>query len=111
MKFPGLCLLLLCLFATSAAQSPSDPQKSGRITVQDSPSADEQPLRDLGWGARIARRHTADFYCAYMRTYRIQRKSRDSDLVSPAGYTTCVPTERFELRSTVQIQTEPARRE
>ena len=48
----------------------------------------------------------AEPFCAYMRTYRVRREYRGSDEVSPAGYTTCVSSNRFEVRSAVQ--TEPA---
>ncbi|MGA9353139.1 MAG: hypothetical protein WBV46_05570 [Terriglobales bacterium] len=44
--------------------------------------------------------------CAYMRTYRVKRQERGSDVVVPAGYTTCVPTRHFEMKSAVQTQTE-----
>jgi hypothetical protein len=43
--------------------------------------------------------------CAYMRTYRVKRQ-RGSDAVAPAGYTTCVPTRRFEMRSAVETRTD-----
>lgn len=44
--------------------------------------------------------------CAYMRTYRVKRQVRGSDAVAPAGYTTCVPMRRFEMRSTVETRTD-----
>jgi hypothetical protein len=44
--------------------------------------------------------------CAYMRTYRVKRQARGSDAVAPAGYTTCVPTRRFEMRSAVETRTD-----
>jgi hypothetical protein len=110
MKILGLSFLLLCLIATSAAQSLSDPQKSDQITTQDSRSSGTLLLPDLTRD-RASWNESTTSYCAYMRTYRMKRKSRGSDVVSPASYTKCVPTARFELRSTVQIQTEPAARE
>ena len=45
-------------------------------------------------------------FCAYIRAYRVKRESRGSDVMAPAGYTTCVPAQRFELRSAVITQTE-----
>lgn len=48
--------------------------------------------------------------CAYMRTYRVKRQTGGSDAVAPAGYTTCVPTRRFEMRSAVETRTESGRR-
>ncbi len=47
-------------------------------------------------------------YCAFMRIYRVKRKYRGSDIVAPAGYTTCVLTKRFEMRSAVQTERTPA---
>ena len=49
--------------------------------------------------------------CAYMRTYRVKRRRRGSDVVGPAGYTTCVPMRRFEMRSAVQTVGDPGTRE
>jgi hypothetical protein len=43
--------------------------------------------------------------CAYMRTYRVKRQERGSDAVAPAGYTTCVPTRHFGVKSAVRTQT------
>jgi hypothetical protein len=39
--------------------------------------------------------------CMYMRTYRVKREARDSDVTRPAGYTTCVPMGRFTMKSAV----------
>lgn len=39
--------------------------------------------------------------CVYMRTYRVKRDARDSDLTRPAGYTTCVPVSRFAVKRAV----------
>jgi hypothetical protein len=45
--------------------------------------------------------------CAFMRTYRVKREFRDSDVTRPAGYTTCVPAARFTMKSTVwTVETE-----
>jgi len=46
--------------------------------------------------------------CAYIRAYRVKREARGSDVTVPAGYTTCVPSKRFEMRSAVITKTEPA---
>jgi hypothetical protein len=39
-----------------------------------------------------------DAFCAFMRTYRVKRDARGSDVTRPAGYTTCVPVSRFAMR-------------
>ncbi|HEY1401300.1 MAG TPA: hypothetical protein VF953_06905 [Terriglobales bacterium] len=46
--------------------------------------------------------------CVYMRTYRVKREARDSDVTRPAGYTTCVPVARFVVKRAVESKAEPA---
>ena len=105
-----LCMVLSCLVEAVQAQTPSEPSKSRQPILEGPPPTPGFSILNYRadrriWGA------TSDFYCAYMRTYRMQKKYRDSDVVSPAGYTTCVPANRFELRTTIQTETEPAPRE
>ena len=45
-----------------------------------------------------------DSYCLKIRSYVVARDSKNSDSVHPAGYTTCVPANRFRLRTTVEHQ-------
>jgi hypothetical protein len=40
--------------------------------------------------------------CVYMRTYRVKREARDTDVTRPAGYTTCVPVGRFAVKRAAQ---------
>jgi hypothetical protein len=40
--------------------------------------------------------------CVFMRTYRVKREARDSDVTRPAGYTTCVPVARFAMKRAVE---------
>ena len=51
---------------------------------------------------------TAAEFCAFIRTYRVRRENKGSDVVTPAGYTTCVPSRRFEVRSAVMTDTAPS---
>jgi hypothetical protein len=46
--------------------------------------------------------------CVYMRTYRVKREARDSDVTRPAGYTTCVPVARFVVKSAAESKAEPS---
>ena len=39
----------------------------------------------------------SDGACAFMRTYRVERESRNSDVTHPAGYTTCVSMSKFRI--------------
>ena len=127
MKILGLCFLLFVCLATflPAQNSPNrdlmNPPKNGAPTGQYSQFIDHLSLpRDLD-SASLLRLYKADSYdgvadpyaepfCAYIRTYRVKREYRNSDAVSPAGYTTCVPSARFGVRSAVQVQSEPAER-
>ncbi len=42
--------------------------------------------------------------CLTLRTYRVVRESPGSDSTRPAGYTTCVPSARFKLKTAVETQ-------
>jgi hypothetical protein len=37
--------------------------------------------------------------CAYLRVYRMKREVPGSDITRPAGYTTCVRTSQFNMKS------------
>ncbi len=108
MKILSLSLLLFGLLATTQAQTSSTPLQSDPPTAQESRST--EPFYFHLEPDRV-RPEAVESYCAYMRTYRVKRQYRGSDVVSPAGYTTCVPSKRFELRSAVQVQNDPAPRE
>ena len=47
----------------------------------------------------------SDSYCLKIRSYVVARDSENSDAVHPVGYTTCVPANRFRLRTTEEHQT------
>ncbi len=106
MKVLSLSLLLFCLVAISQAQTVSTEPKPAQPAAQDSRSTEPFYFR-----VEPDRAQPVESFCAYMRTYRVKRMHRGSDVVSPAGYTTCVPSKRFELRSAVQVQNDPAPRE
>jgi hypothetical protein len=111
MKILGLSLLLLCLVAISQAQTSSTPPTKDPVTAAQDSHAALEPFVFKTAPDRIWTGSNSDFFCAHMRTYRVKRKYRGSDVVTPAGYTKCVPTRRFELRSAVQMETEPDSRE
>ncbi len=106
MKILSLSLLLFCLFAGARAQTSSSQLNTDKPIAQDARSTEPYYFR-----LEPGRTQPAESFCAYMRTYRVKRQYRDSDVVSPAGYTTCVPSKRFELRSAVEVQKDPAPRE
>jgi hypothetical protein len=43
----------------------------------------------------------SDLTCLTLRTYRVAREHPDSDVVRPAGYTTCQPSSRFQVKTAV----------
>ncbi len=106
MKILSLSLLLFGLFATAQGQTSSSLPNTDQPAAQDLRSAEPFYFR-----LQPDRTQPVESFCAYMRTYRVKRQQRNSDVVSPAGYTTCVPSKRFELRSAVEVQKDPAPRE
>jgi hypothetical protein len=108
MKTLGLSILLAsCLTPISLAQEPARPVKDDQAALQNlSPDAEPGDSMQLDNDRNVPEPGTT--YCAFMRTYQVRRKHRGSDVVRPAGYTTCVPTKRFELKSAVQVQPEPS---
>jgi hypothetical protein len=128
MKLGLLCLLFVCLaglcYAQNVADQDSRTQASSKqdSSEQDSPKAKRSASDSDFLAAPVARcgadrlifNMNSDLFlpdssgssCAYMRTYRVKRQQRGSDAVAPAGYTTCVPTRHFEMKSAVQTQTD-----
>jgi len=41
----------------------------------------------------------ADATCFTMRSYVVARDSKDSDSTHPAGYSTCQPSNRYQVKS------------
>ena len=119
MKTPGLSfVLLLCvvfwLCLAAEAQQPSPEATTPHLDYS-------KPNIDLAatWRtqAKVSKSpfevksapvfaDSSDYFCAYMRTYRVKTVSPGSDAVTPAGYTTCVPSARFEMRNAVSTQTD-----
>jgi hypothetical protein len=113
MKAPSLCsLLFLCSIAAAQAQqsppaaSPNPKNGQTQAQVQKSPAGDDSFLLkiqpDRGTPVFV------ESFCAYIRTYRVRREYANSDIVTPAGYTACTPSQRFELRSAVATAADSA---
>jgi hypothetical protein len=49
-----------------------------------------------------------DTLCLSLRTYRVARVSPGSDAVRPAGYSTCQPSSRFQVKTAVESWETPA---
>lgn len=111
MKILGLCFLILVgiapLFGQETPKNDQVPARATRLAARSSDS----PVVPVGPHYFAPDQINLDGFsnatCAYLRTYRVKRQYHGSDLVSPAGYTTCVPTRRFEMKSAVQVQSEP----
>lgn len=106
MKILGLCFLIFsfifCLTPISQAQE-STATKEAPPILGASPATADGIVLDLNASTTAGPEHS----CAYMRTYRVKRDRRTSDMTKPAGYTTCVPVKRFEVRSAVREQDGP----
>jgi hypothetical protein len=116
MKTPVLCYLLFVasLAITQAQQSQPQMERSPRndqASVQESITSVQNPsLSDdrsyLLLESGRASGETGEGFCAFLRTYRVKRPYSGSDVVTPAGYSTCLPSRRFELKSAVDTQTQ-----
>jgi hypothetical protein len=118
MKILGLCSLLLSVFVLSApaqdllSAAAQDSSKAPLLTpdkdVRQEWLAHAAPA-ELAKSDRpvIIWRSNPELGCLYMRTYRVERESRDSDVTRPAGYTKCVPMNRFTVERAVEQRLEP----
>jgi len=107
MNIPGhLSILCICVASLGYAHAAND-QNSQTMK----PSAQESGLVAGGADSMIFNQNSNEpeklsNACATMRTYRVKRREYGSEAVAPAGYTTCVPVRRFEIRSAVETQTD-----
>jgi hypothetical protein len=102
MKIFGLCFLLFVGLAP-ISQAQDSPKPKSDQAIENAPAPADRIILNLDSELSPSRYN----YCAYMRTYRVKRDHPGSDTTRLAGYTTCVPSKRFEMRSAVQVQSEP----
>jgi hypothetical protein len=123
MKPLGLCFLFLSsVFVADASaqqQSNSPALNTDNAAIQKWLARGEQTMLpridsdrvilspDDGDGFTLSL-HDNNASCVYMRTYRVKREARDSDITRPAGYTTCVPVARFVVKRAVESKAEPS---
>ena len=123
MKPLGLCFLFLSsVFVADASaqqQSNSPALNTDNAAIQKWLARGEQTMLpridsdrvilspDDGGGFTLSL-HDNNASCVYMRTYRVKREARDSDVTRPAGYTTCVPVARFMVKSAAESKAEPS---
>ncbi|MGA2004622.1 MAG: hypothetical protein ABSG70_14650 [Terriglobales bacterium] len=107
MKVLGLFVLLFffCCMPLARAQE-SSAAKTDQAMIEASPFKADRIILNLN--SELLPPGPVS-YCAFMRTYRVKRDQAGSDAVSPAGYTTCVPSKRFEVKSAVETSREPVR--
>ncbi len=104
MKTRGLFFLFLLSFVM-VVSAPAQDRRSASLLRPDNAAIQKWLARDgqTKWPRIEGNRFIlslGDFEptCAYMRTYRVKREARDSDVTRPAGYTTCVPMARFAVK-------------
>jgi hypothetical protein len=103
MKIFGLCFLFFVGLAPISQGQDSPKPKSDQAAIESAPAPADRIILNLDSDLSPS----PYSYCAYMRTYRVKRDHPGSDMTRLAGYTTCVPSKRFEMRSAVQVQSEP----
>jgi len=116
MKTLGLCFLFLSsvlVINAPALEQPNAPQlNTDKAAIQKWLAHQGQPKwRGIGGDRIFLPPDDSDGFlqplgdqepsCVYMRTYRVKRETRNSDVTSPAGYTTCVPVARFAVKRAV----------
>ena len=92
------------------AQSQSDkaPLSDGDRAIVQAWSQTNQPSEARIEGDRlILPSDGRDNSCAFLRVYRMRRDVPGSDETRPAGYTTCVNTTRFSMKSSVVPRVDP----
>jgi hypothetical protein len=118
MRTPRLLILSLLLFvcvAPIAAQSSSDGDPQPSIHLDEiTPPLEfrrpalplwvQPPVRSDGIGLsdqrhlQLRAREQNDVTCYSIRSYRVTRDDPESDSTSPAGYSTCQPVSKFQLK-------------
>ena len=101
-----LSLLILLCVATVAAQSPSDKthdsSSAASESKKDSPETRSPETRALESSVQhILTLEQNDAICYTLRTYRVARLSPESDATKPAGYSSCLRSSRFQLKTAV----------
>jgi len=96
-----LSLLILLCVATVAAQSPSDKTNDSSSAASEI-KKDSPETRALESSSQhILTLEQNDAICYTLRTYRVARLSPESDATKPAGYSSCLRSTRFQLKTAV----------
>jgi len=62
-----------------------------------------------GDGRRLDPERDGDVTCYTVQSYLVKRQSRDSDVVEPAGYSTCQRASRYSVKTTGEAGKAPLR--
>ena len=102
------------LFVSAAAQSQADrPGQPLRFDSNNTEQLDKaqaayrrikprlSPQSDPDLATLMGFPGNADPVCLRLRSYRVARTGRNSDVVEPAGYTTCVPSSKYSVKRAV----------
>jgi len=109
MRLYGLLLTILALTAlclgndqpaqdslTAASSDQSQQQRASAPDILQSHDSRLDPYHRY-----VRRDEPRTVTCLKLRTYFLAREGRDSDTVEPAGYTTCQPASRYEMKFAV----------
>ena len=100
MLIPRLPLLLVFATSASLAQSSAAPPEAKPPTAPDTALA--QPATLIVKNILMAR-SPAPAPCFTMRTYAFKRDDQSSDVLRPAGYSTCQPASRLRMKQAEAI--------
>jgi hypothetical protein len=112
MKALGASLLFVMMAGLSSrlvAQSQQEkvpPNDSDRAIVKAWSQANPSLEARIESDRLILPSDDRDNTCAFMRVFRVKRQT-GSDLTRPAGYTTCVSSSRFTMKSSVIRSVDP----
>jgi hypothetical protein len=111
MRIFGLLVLLCALVSACGAvdqprqgASPRAAATSLNSDFNDASSGIVRPDSSGDRGDRDRRRFDSDrdgdVTCYTIESYRVKRQSRDSDVVEPAGHSTCQPASKYGVKMT-----------
>jgi hypothetical protein len=93
-------LIALCV-ATVAAQTPSDKTSDSSQAASSQGEHNSSNITPQVHTQHILTLEQNETTCYTLRTYRVARENPESDSTRPAGYSTCQPATRFQLRTAV----------
>jgi hypothetical protein len=105
-------LVAVCVAGDQSQQTASSrfESRSGIVLADDVALA----MRDPAAWERLHRESARDrdrdedVTCYTVQSYRVKRQSRDSDVVEPAGYSTCLRASKFGVKKAVESGKAPS---